>query len=152
MSPSAEREWAAALLKIKRRDPTIYDAATRLFTTAASSADDTDGGADAQKPRGKKTLRQVLYEQAVEGEGGQGEEDTELDRKARLREERADNIAYDAEQRSLRTSLLRTMQEGSEGEGQGVEQAGSGSDDDGLVLKRRAAASAAPVRSPTWWQ
>jgi hypothetical protein len=65
MSPTADREWAAALLKIKRRDPAIYDTSMRLFSDApppdAGTADDA-GGAEHKGGR-KKTLRQVLYEQ-----------------------------------------------------------------------------------------
>ena len=145
LSPSADKEWAAALLKIKQRDPSIYDASTRLFTDPAPSSPDASGKAPDRKARSKKTLRQVLYEQAVEGQGGQGEDDTELDRKARLREERADTIAYDAEQRSLRSSLVRSMHGNANGREGSADDAGSDSDgDDGLVLKRGAVA-AAPV-------
>jgi hypothetical protein len=73
--------------------------------------------------------------QAVADGGGQGEGDTELDRKARLRGERAGSLAYDAEQQQLRDSLLATLHS-SPGD------ASAGEGDDGLRLRRRAPAEA----------
>jgi hypothetical protein len=150
LSPSADKEWAEALLKIQRRDPTIYDSSTHLFTRASPDPTAAEASGTGQKGQGKKTLRQVLYEQAVDEEGGQGEDDTELDRKARLREERTGTLAYDTEQRSLRSSLLRTVHGGGDGDGLEGDAEGGGDDaDDGLLLKRRAA-FVVPVQTLLW--
>ena len=62
-----EKEWAEALIKIKSKDPSIYDASTRLFTGAPTDADesgdDDDDTVAGSKGSGKKTLREILYAQ-----------------------------------------------------------------------------------------
>lgn len=76
LSPETEQEWAQALLKIKRKDPSIYDASTKLFLDSATSGDDSaspreteDGeGGPVERTREKKSkkkrlLREILYEQ-----------------------------------------------------------------------------------------
>ena len=63
MSPSADKEWMSALLKIRRRDPSIYDTSTHLFPNDADAAP-IRSKASADEPKHKsKTLRQILYEQ-----------------------------------------------------------------------------------------
>lgn len=86
--------------------------------------------------------------QAVDEHADVGEEDTELDRKRRLREDRAASLAYDAEQQELRTSLLSKVHGGAE------ERAAAGASDDsdeegGLTIKSRAAA-AEPASVRAW--
>lgn len=68
LNAETEHEWAQALLKIRKKDPSIYDAATRLFQRDSPS--DSSGDADAaekatgDKPKkSKKTLRAILYDQ-----------------------------------------------------------------------------------------
>lgn len=80
LSPETEHEWTQALLKIKRKDPSIYDAQTRLFHETATSdeslsdkegeASDVDEAVAAQhkkekKSKKKKLLREILYEQVL---------------------------------------------------------------------------------------
>ena len=73
VSPAADKEWAAALLRIKHRDPALYDGATHFFpaqrgagtSSAAAAHALADGAAhdgSAGKER-KRTLRQLQYEQ-----------------------------------------------------------------------------------------
>jgi hypothetical protein len=80
MSPTAEQEWVQALLKLKNKDPSIYDKGTRLFQESSTPEDsDSDGEAPheqgddigageagqkqtVKKPK-KKLLREILYEQ-----------------------------------------------------------------------------------------
>ena len=59
---AAEREWAAALLKIRRRDPSIYDSATQLFSTVQEADEGSEPSHDPGRHKAK-TLRQVLYDQ-----------------------------------------------------------------------------------------
>lgn len=68
LSPATEREWAQALLKIRKKDPSLYDASTSLFNEA--NAPESDGSEDVQdhdvqirKKKSKKTLRDILYDQ-----------------------------------------------------------------------------------------
>jgi hypothetical protein len=75
------------------------------------------------------------HENAEEG-------DTELDRKARLRQERKGSLVYDSEQQVLRSSLLDKLNRGNEEHGNDSDDT-SGSSNDGLRLKQRAA----PVRA-----
>jgi hypothetical protein len=83
VSPEREREWTQALLKIRHKDPSIYDPSTKLFhgpdvssgDTASGSDEEQDDGAEeatAQDPASKKgkkhkkkLLRDVLYEQVL---------------------------------------------------------------------------------------
>jgi hypothetical protein len=58
------------MLKIRQRDPSIYDASTRLFRKSAGEDDADDGarGADQgsqEKSKDSKKLRDILYEQVL---------------------------------------------------------------------------------------
>lgn len=63
LSAQADKEWASALLKIKRKDPSIYDTSTQLFSEGPLvSGDDVPDG-KAKQTHNPKTLRQILYDQ-----------------------------------------------------------------------------------------
>lgn len=53
----------SALLKIRRRDPSIYDASTQLFPSEPDAAS-SHAKSSPDKPKHKsKTLREILYDQ-----------------------------------------------------------------------------------------
>lgn len=64
-----DKVWAEALLKIKRKDPSIYDASTKLFAEPAEASssedddDDEDGAKHKKSKHKRQTLREVLYTQ-----------------------------------------------------------------------------------------
>jgi hypothetical protein len=84
--------------------------------------------------------------QAVEAEDA-ADEDTDVQRRKRLREERSASLAYDAEQSSLRASLLERLHS-SEAAGARVSAEAASSDDDGggLTVKSRHKASTSQAR------
>jgi hypothetical protein len=59
----ADQEWASALLKIKRKDPSIYDTSTQLFSEDTLAFGDGAPVGKAKQKRSPKTLRQLLYDQ-----------------------------------------------------------------------------------------
>lgn len=74
LSPETEQEWAQVLLKIKRKDPSIYNAETRLFHESSASKesqsedeaqDGDDTAAPERKKSKKKVLREILYDQVL---------------------------------------------------------------------------------------
>eukprot|EP00892_Ulva_mutabilis_P001580 jgi/Ulvmu1/11422/UM075_0086.1 len=152
LNPETDQEWVQALLKIRKKDPSIYDSSTNLFDdpSPASSSGDSDADENAKAAikakKSKKTLRDILYDQAVADTEGQAEEaDTDIDRKRRLREERADALAYDPEQRALRDALVTRMQ----ADDSDAEAGGSSQEDDlgGLTIRQRATADNATDRA-----
>ena len=72
LSPETEQEWAQALLKIKRKDPSIYNSHTRLFQDSSESEEPASEEeaqhiteASERKKSKKKVLRQVLCDQVL---------------------------------------------------------------------------------------
>lgn len=67
LDPQADHEWTQALLKIRKKDPSIYDTTTSLFRepSAANSGDDDSDDQEKKKSKkkSKKTLRDILYDQ-----------------------------------------------------------------------------------------
>ena len=61
-APAADQEWAAALLKIKNRDASIYDGSTQLFPKEPAQVPKKRAVPSTSKGK-KKVLRQVLFEQ-----------------------------------------------------------------------------------------
>lgn len=87
------------------------------------------------------------YLQAVaETEGHEDDADTDMDRKKRLRADKAEALAYDPEQRALRDALKSRLNSDAAGD-DGAEAGGSGEEDDmgGLTVRQRAAPDNATV-------
>ena len=80
--------FAEALTKIRRKDPSIYDAETKLFDEASEDEDDEDGGGKKEatstkrtKKKTRATLREVVATQLLEG-GATALEDAEAEAEA----------------------------------------------------------------------
>ena len=139
---------------IRRRDPRIYDSSVQFFGPA-----DTAGGAApaisqaSMKPmKFKDVLREQLLAadgdatRAVESDEERDRGEDENDAREQQRDERQQSLAYDEEQRSLRTAFLDSLgphggdsAQGEQGEGDDTDE-----DDDVLQLAGPAAQRVAP--------
>ncbi|KAL6754712.1 hypothetical protein V8C86DRAFT_312002 [Haematococcus lacustris] len=138
---STEAKIFETLLRIRSKDPAIYDPATRFFEPEDEGEGKAQeaGGAGGSQQKGSKPLylKDVLAKQALEGAGLESgeEEEEEEGVRGRVGESRPAR-AYDQEQEALRRSFLSIAQEAVEGEA--PEDAGFGG-----VLRPRAKAMAA---------
>ncbi|KAF5829462.1 hypothetical protein DUNSADRAFT_16043 [Dunaliella salina] len=134
-----ERRIFETLLRIKRKDPAIYDSSVAFFPEPPEEEEEEEGSAD--KPKGEKPLylKDVLARQALErgpevsssssssGEEQEEEEEQEAPAAPSARKPKA----YDTEQEQLRRSFLEAAKV--------AEEDGDGNEADGFegVLKKR---------------
>jgi len=136
--------FAEALTKIRRRDPSLYEAETKLFDdeTTEEEEDEKEEGKTKQtttKKKKKATLREVTARQLLEG-GATALEDAEAE--AEAMKARDDAPSYVEEQAALKRAF-KDAAFGAGGGGSGEESESDDSDDDddddgGLVVKSRA--------------
>jgi hypothetical protein len=86
---------------------------------------------------------QAIEEQASDA----ADEDTDIQRRKRLREDRSASLAYDAEQQALRASLLEMVH--GAGTSGSVDSGAEDGSDDGSGLKVKTLGKAGPVQVPS---
>ena len=130
--------FAEALMKIRRKDPSVYDAETKLFDEASEDEDDEDGGGKKEatstkrtKKKTRATLREVVATQLLEG-GATALEEAEAEAEAARAN---DEPSYVEEQAALKRAFKDAAAGGDDDE--------DDEDESGLVVKRRAAAMTA---------
>ena len=129
--------FAEALTRIRRKDPSIYDAETRLFDDASDEEDDERGeggeaiAATTTAKKKRATLREVVATQLLEG-GATALEDAEAEAEAARAN---DEPSYVEEQAALKRAFKDAAAGGDDDE--------DDEDESGLVVKRRAAAMTA---------
>ena len=94
---------------LRKKDPKIYDPSTKWFEKTKEEDDSCDDEEGKPKKEKKKTFKTILREQLLESGAGEDEEDVEEVLKAvqHGRAKRNTDLAYDAEQKGLRESIIR---------------------------------------------
>lgn len=121
----ADPDFLQALVRIRTKDPALYNSDVRLFDAGAEEEEDDEDNDDEseEKKTAKKdkklTLRQVLAKQALEkGTDSDSSDDDDEAGGAGARDDRPARV-YDDEQRALREAFIAaatTAAEGVEGE------------------------------------
>jgi len=134
-----EAQFLETLLRIRRREPAIYQPDVKLYSSsdASDASDAEEGGAEEggkAKRRKPMYLKDVLARQALEGggAGGSDSDDEEGGQQAAAPQHRSKVKAYDREQEDLRAAFLNAA-----GDAEGGEEGGGGEDAFGGVLRRR---------------
>uniref|UniRef100_A0A7S3VJ15 Kri1-like C-terminal domain-containing protein n=1 Tax=Dunaliella tertiolecta TaxID=3047 RepID=A0A7S3VJ15_DUNTE len=132
-----ERRIFETLLRIKRKDPAIYDSSVAFFPEAPEEEEEEGG---ASKPKGEKPLylKDVLARQALERgpeASSSSDEEQEEEEGASAAPSARKPKAYDTEQEQLRRSFLEAAKV--------AEEDGGGEEEDGFegVLKKRSDAT-----------
>ena len=129
-----QEQFAQALVRIKRKDPALYQPDTELFSDVESSSSDEDdadgGGAKKEKKVKKQTLRQVVASQLLEGGARALEDDDDLPERPPT-----EGKSYVEEQADLKKAFMDAADDASD---DSDEDSGSDSERGGLKVKRRA--------------
>ncbi|XP_061703048.1 protein KRI1 homolog isoform X2 [Syngnathoides biaculeatus] len=127
LDPEVERDFYRTLSLLKKKDPKIYQKDAKFYS---EGADNTDVKPSTSKSR-EKPMYLKDYERKVilEKEGKYDDEDSDSDdEEAAKRRERASSPSYLQEQKQLKESFRKFIQDsddendGSEGSGEGVSQ------------------------------
>lgn len=148
LTKKRDLEIHRVLEMIRARDPRIYDSSTALYDEAEDDAERTQSSGDPsassalKKPRvtvrsmaGHMLQRDGTLESEDEGEEEEEEEVFRGARHSRLEKNR--NLAYNEEQRNLRSTLLKELH----GESGGEEGVAGEEEEEDLFSKRRSAPS-----------
>lgn len=130
LDPKVERDFYRTLSLLKKKDPKIYQTDATFYTV-----EDASIGDDAQPSTSKKTTEKPMYLKDYERKvilerGGKYEDDDDEesdDEEAAKRRERAASPSYIQEQRELKESFRKFIQDSDE----------EGSEEDFQLLKRR---------------
>lgn len=122
LSPEMDIKIFNTIKSIRENDPKLYDKNQTWFARPSESDDDSseDEGPAAKQKR--KTYKDVVREQLLQGEAGSGSSDEEYDGI----DQKTKSIAYNKEQQDMRKSLLKSLKKANTVES---------SDDDEDILK-----------------
>ncbi|XP_066564010.1 LOW QUALITY PROTEIN: protein KRI1 homolog [Amia ocellicauda] len=124
LDPRVERDFYRTLSLLKKKDPKIYQQDARFYTEEESTSSDgkvqAKSSAKSEKPMYLKDYeRKVILERGGKYEDEDEESD---DEEAAKRRERAASPSYIQEQRELRDSLRKFVQDSDEGGSEGEEE------------------------------
>lgn len=122
LDPETERDFYRTLSLLKKKDPKIYQTDAKFFSEGASISD--------EKPSTSKTAVKPMYlkdyerKVILEREGKYEDDDDSDDEEAVRRIERAASPSYIQEQRELKESFRKFVQDSDEDDGDGGEGEG----------------------------
>ncbi|XP_062387910.1 protein KRI1 homolog [Sardina pilchardus] len=129
LDPKLERDFYRTLSLLKKKDPKIYQEDATFF-----AGEGTGSNSDDEEPSTSKAAVKPMYlrdyeRKVILEKGGkyEDEDDSENEEASRLMQERAASPSYMQEQKDIKASFRKFMQDSDEGS----------DDDDGMLLKRR---------------
>ncbi|KAI1886775.1 hypothetical protein AGOR_G00199280 [Albula goreensis] len=128
LDPRLERDFYRTLSLLKKKDPKIYQQDAKFYTEQESTAD-SDNQPSTSKKRERPMFLKDYERQVILEKGGKYEDDDSDDEEAVKRIERAASPSYIQEQRDLKESFRKFVQESDE--------EGSEGDEDSQLLTKR---------------
>ncbi|XP_041942041.1 protein KRI1 homolog [Alosa sapidissima] len=128
LDPKLERDFYRTLSLLKKKDPKIYQEDVTFYAEEGTGSNSDDEEPSTSKAAVKPMYLRDYERKVILEKGGkyEDEDDSENEDASRLMQERAASPSYMQEQRDIKASFRKFMQDSDEG-----------SDDDGMLLKRR---------------
>ncbi|KAL2100917.1 hypothetical protein ACEWY4_002678 [Coilia grayii] len=130
LDPKLERDFYRTLSLLKKKDPKIYQTDAQFYTEEATGSSTDDEGPSTSKAAMKPMYLRDYERKVILEKGGkyEDEDDSENEEASKLMHERAASPSYVQEQKDIKESFRKFMQDSDEG---------SDNDNDGTLLKRR---------------